>query len=213
MHEAVISVVARPGSRALELHRGSSASPSWSLLKAEDVDATFVSALQVRWAVFVEEQHCDGANELDDDDALSMHFVFFQQEKAVATLRIVPWQHHGSSSSCEAPDYAASLVWNGCEPYVKLGRVATLRENRGSGLAEYLIRRALQYAQSHPCEMVCESDDWEGLVCAHAQIHVVSWYLRLGFELDKGMGTWIEEGIQHQAVWKRCPVASTTQAV
>ena len=45
--------------------------------------------------------------------------------------------------------------------------------------------------------------EWKGLIGAHAQMEVKGWYEKLGFEVDKGMGVWIEEGIEHVGVWRR----------
>ena len=45
--------------------------------------------------------------------------------------------------------------------------------------------------------------EWHGLVMAHAQTKAVRFYQGMGFELDEELGKWIEEGIEHVAMWKR----------
>lgn len=126
------------------------------------------------------------------------------------------------------------------EPYIKLGRLAVLKEYRGMRLGKLLLNTALEFARDHPYTLVPRlgiidrenanlaerrrlsasagtaargpsglverhvgADDWKGLVCAHAQVHLVKMYKKWGFESDEGMGTWWEEGIEHMGMWKR----------
>lgn len=130
---------------------------------------------------------------------------------AAATIRLVPAQKHVNADggkSDERPDYAGSTTWDGHEAYVKIGRLATLREMRGRGYGGMLVRAALEWAGSHSKEAVRGEGvgRWEGLVLAHAQKSVEGWYAVLGFERDEGMGVWWEVGIEHVGMWKRVEI-------
>lgn len=108
------------------------------------------------------------------------------------------------------------------EPYIKLGRLSTLAPYRGLGLSKLLFNAAVNWASEHPTEIIPprdpaeiearklegkkEPDAWEGLVLVHAQANVQGLWEKFGFTVDKKMGTWIEEGIEHTGLWKRIPV-------
>jgi predicted GNAT family N-acyltransferase len=121
----------------------------------------------------------------------------------------------------------ASLVHNGREPYITLGRLAILKEFRKLGISKLLIDSALTMAHDyphiiseHPTALFAEDlkshlhvDDlglktdedfaWNGLVLIHAQIGLQKFWARYGFEVDEGMGIWDEEGMDHVGMWKR----------
>jgi len=123
----------------------------------------------------------------------------------------VPAQLHLDAHDVKAvgkPDYKNSKLWDRKEPYVMIGRVATLKEFRGKGYGKVLVERAVEWSGAHGGEVVEDKEMgvWKGLILAHAQMDVRGWYEKLGFEWDRGMGTWWEEGIQHVAVWKRVRV-------
>jgi predicted GNAT family N-acyltransferase len=44
---------------------------------------------------------------------------------------------------------------------------------------------------------------WKGLICVHAQEQVAKAWAKWGFKVDEGMGTWIEEGINHVGMFQR----------
>ena len=105
---------------------------------------------------------------------------------------------------------------DGREAYVKLGRLATVEELRGLGLARLVVTEALTWAARNPDnfhalpadavekeQIQREGREWHGLVLAHAQLNSVKFYHGLGFELDPELGQWMEEGIPHVAMWKR----------
>ncbi|KAL5328891.1 hypothetical protein ACEPPN_002400 [Leptodophora sp. 'Broadleaf-Isolate-01'] len=109
---------------------------------------------------------------------------------------------------------------DGKEPYIKLGRLALLREFRGSGIAKMLVSAAVTwmgqnatYFNPSVLEMGVDrivaaaqgqvAPVWKGLVCVHAQEQVVKVWRKWGFELDEGMGMWDEEGINHVGMFMR----------
>ena len=103
-----------------------------------------------------------------------------------------------------------SHVWDGSEPYITIGRLATIKEFRGRGYARIMVEKAVEYARTHQGDMVNSQGQgvgvWKGLVGAHAQLEVLRFYEGLGFEVDEGMGRWWEEGIEHVGIWKRVDV-------
>ncbi|KZF23974.1 hypothetical protein L228DRAFT_85995 [Xylona heveae TC161] len=126
----------------------------------------------------------------------------------------------------EAHEKSSTKFHDGKEPYVKLGRLATLAPYRGLGLGRLLVNAALEWAKGHPQEIVPPlspmarealkveggepaEDTWRGLVLVHAQESVQHMWEKLGFERDESMGTWDEEGIIHVGMWKRLDVPET----
>ncbi|VBB78325.1 Putative protein of unknown function [Podospora comata] len=111
---------------------------------------------------------------------------------------------------------------NGQEPYVKLGRLAVLKEYRNKGIAGQLVRAAVTWMQTNytifnPSPSVLGFDrlgmdvtgqlpKWRGLFCIHAQEEAVKVWERYGFKVDEKMGKWWEEGIPHVGMWLRVPV-------
>jgi predicted GNAT family N-acyltransferase len=149
----------------------------------------------------------------------------------VGTIRLVPPPHtphtHAQSpeptgdpkrSDSKTPTYVCEPK----EPYIKLGRLATIAPYRGLGLSKLLYNAAVNWASQHPTEIIPpmspaeleayklegkkEPDFWEGLVLVHAQSDVQGLWEKFGFKVDKEMGSWIEEGIEHVGLWKRLPV-------
>ena len=222
--------------------------------QAKSVPSTFIEAMTIREAVFVHEQHVPLENELDVDDARSFHWVVYASVSnpsgstgrkgsqtatlPVGTVRLVPPPHppHPQPGSQHMIDNAEGLevqgddgstnssLHDGKEPFVKIGRLATLRAYRGLGLARLLMDTALEWASKHP-EAILPSQSptsweaakveagmgererrWRGLVLVHAQTTVEGIYKRMGFEKDEQMGGWDEEGIAHVAMWRRIPV-------
>ena len=196
----------------------------------------FLYASSVRVAVFIHEQHCSIENEIDSDDARSWHWICFasrnerdvvaskeglkehtereseEEEKIpVGTVRLVPVGSHSIESSAEpnveGPSHDPTMMWNGREPYVKIGRLATISTYRGMGLGRILMNEALQWAASNRDILSKgpdkESNGWEGLVLVHAQKDVENFYAKIGFVRDEELGIWREEGIQHVGMWKR----------
>ncbi|KAI9766881.1 MAG: hypothetical protein M1840_006178 [Geoglossum simile] len=198
------------------------------------VPQRFRDCMEVRVEVFVKGQKVPLENEFDEDDARSFHWVAFASvstgshkggrknsqtsQLPVATIRLVPPPHPASSSS-------AGLTATK-EPYIKLGRLATLPAYRRLGLARLLINTALEWAKDNTITiqpmlppMTREAQligrgigepqrKWKGLVLVHAQLGIEEVYAKRGFVTDKEMGTWDEEGIPHIGMWKKLQVYS-----
>jgi len=49
---------------------------------------------------------------------------------------------------------------------------------------------------------------WKGLMCVHAQAQVAKAWAKWGFQLDEGMGTWIEEGVNHVGMFQRLDIGN-----
>lgn len=79
-------------------------------------------AAPIRFAVFVEEQGVPREIELDESDALSLHALAFDQEKAVATGRLLPDGH--------------------------IGRMAVLKGWRGQGIGGAILRQLMAAARA-----------------------------------------------------------------
>ncbi|EAL91038.1 hypothetical protein KXW98_002994 [Aspergillus fumigatus] len=176
---------------------------------------TFNDAMTIRLKVFVEEQHVSASAEIDDDDPRSWQWVLYDSSSSVkspvAVIRLVP-PPHAPHELITNPGANASLSKydTAHEPYIKLTRVAVLREYRGLGLGRRLVEEALGWARGHvkeiqeACRRVAGRElRWKGLVLVHAQVQGEKMYERFGFVTDEKMGRWDEEGIEHVGMWKR----------
>jgi predicted GNAT family N-acyltransferase len=142
----------------------------------------------------------------------------------VGVIRLVPPPYSSveptmGHSTAGVPTEPAEGTWNPHhEPYIKLGRLATLKPYRKLGLGRLLVNAALEWAREHPREVVpamspttkeasgLTEDVWNGLVCVHAQVGVERAWTRYGFKKDEAMGEWDEEGIMHVGMWCRLNV-------
>lgn len=154
----------------------------------------------------------------------------------IATIRLVPFPHPphpepGSvyaadaleTGSSDPPAYIvdrATTFHDGKEAYVKLGRLAVIKEFRGKGLAKIVVKAALNWAKENPkffnpsltdmgmdkFSALGEAPVWKGLVCIHAQVQVQKTWAKWGFEVDEGMGEWNEEGIMHVGMFQRLEI-------
>ncbi|GJN84981.1 hypothetical protein PLIIFM63780_008545 [Purpureocillium lilacinum] len=111
---------------------------------------------------------------------------------------------------------------DGKEPYVKLGRLAVIKEFRGKNLAGLLVSTVLAWLKRNPSyfdpsitelglEQMGAANEtdvpkWSGLVCVHAQEQVIRAWEKWGFRVDEGMGKWWEEGIPHVGMFQRLEV-------
>ena len=75
----------------------------------------------IRTQVFIVEQQIPEAEEWDDHDAISQHFVIYDQDQPIATARLL--QNNS------------------------VGRVAVLRSHRGVGIGKLLMERIIQQAK------------------------------------------------------------------
>jgi ElaA protein len=129
---------------------------------ATDLDpATLYAILRLRVDVFVVEQQCCYP-ELDGRDLEPATRLLWaaRGRDVVATLRLLT-----------EPDGSA-----------RIGRVATARQARGTGLAAQLITRALELTGERPVEL-------------HAQSHLAHWYERFGFTVCGA--EFLDDGIPH----------------
>lgn len=201
----------------------------------------FMDAMTVRTEVFVKEQGVALENELDEDDARSFHWTVYASMPArydsaereggqngqkegggrrqssstkipIGTIRLVPPPHFDHPNGGMSTD-----VHKAGEAYIKLGRLAVIKEFRKAGISKLLIDTAMQFIREHPNSFNPQPDantvetygqhrttgDFTGLILVHAQTGVQKVWKRYGFETDASMGTWMEEGIEHIGMWKR----------
>jgi predicted GNAT family N-acyltransferase len=120
-------------------------------------------AAAVRHAVFVEEQQVPAAMELDEFDPLSLHALALGRAGAVlGTGRLLPDGH--------------------------IGRMAVLRQARGSGVGSALLRALMQAARGR--------GDRELMLSA--QTHAIGFYERFGFVAEGEQ--YDDAGIPHRAM-------------
>jgi len=210
------------------------------------ISMTFLDCMVVRENVFVKEQGVPLAMEADSDDARSCHWVVYDHEPPsqvpipVATIRLVPFPHEphplpGSSWDVDETTGDPGLIsappaWitdrktsfhDGEEPYLKLGRLAVIKEFRGKGIADLLVKTAIEWAQQNPTFFNSPSSNswvdttveyhrktWKGLLCVHAQAYIAKAWQRWGFRVDEEMGTWNEAGITHIGMFQRVEIAA-----
>ena len=252
MSTEFINFLAPPGASIANYNRKAVAQA-----QPHGIPSTFIEAMNVRESVFVKEQQVPLENEFDQDDARSYHWVVYASVHdgsrhdngrkgsqtstvPVGTIRLVPPPHppHPKSGSIELTNNSQAgqaeqqetliTAWhNGKEPYIKLGRLATLKSYRKLGLARLLLFEALDWASKNadafrPSLSVDEYERarqkdwdwlervvWKGLVLVHAQKDVEVFYQRQGFVTDEEMGSWTEEGIIHVGMWRRIPLVET----
>jgi predicted GNAT family N-acyltransferase len=234
---------------------------------------TFLDAMEVRGAVFVEEQGVPSENEFDPDDPRSCHWVAYasvntleEQEirnvegniiqprrsvtrtTPIGTIRVVPFPHEPhpelggeywngelmnpshTDKITESTERRLSMqmpfgtdrkttLHDGKEPYVKIGRLAVLKGYRSHGIAKLLVSTVLNWLRQNQsyfdpsvkemgleqlgAESTVEIPKWTGLVCVHAQEQVAPFWAKWGFQLDEGMGKWMEEGLPHVGMFQR----------
>jgi predicted GNAT family N-acyltransferase len=122
-----------------------------------------VEAARIRFTVFVEEQRVPSEMELDEWDAPSLHALARDRSgSAIGTARLLPDGH--------------------------IGRMAVLREARGSGAGSALLQTLMRAAR--------ERGDRE--VMLNAQTHALPFYRRFGF-VEEG-GEYDDAGIAHIAM-------------
>lgn len=203
------------------------------------VPPIFLSALSVRFPVFIDEQNCSAEEEIDKDDPISWHWVVYVSvgsktgknedgKVAASTIRLVPVTPLAGHSQAEqavrdeqtgralGPKLDATKMWDGKEAFVKLARMATLKEYRKLGLGRLLVNTAIDWLEQNPEKVARESGnadavarekdvtgEWHGLVLVHAQKEMERFWANCGFVEDEGMGDWWEEGIKHVAMWRR----------
>lgn len=128
----------------------------------------FKEAFAIRLKVFVEEQNVPVEEEHDHYDETATHFGGFLNNKMIATARVVIVDQEG-----------------------KIGRMAVLKEHRGSGAGLSLLNFIVNYCQEI------------GLKDAHlsSQIHALGFYEKAGFVAEGGI--YDDAGIPHRTMRKK----------
>jgi predicted GNAT family N-acyltransferase len=113
----------------------------------------WISAQDIRRAVFIGEQQCPEAEEFDGFDASSRHMLGCLGDLPVATAR---WRVVGAQASV----------------YAKLERFAVLEAFRGRGFGRVLVRETIADARRAGFNRHV----------IHAQNHLADFYATFGFE-------------------------------
>lgn len=133
--------------------------------------------LKLRTDVFVVEQDCvysdlDSGENTKDRHEKTIHLMGYNDNQLIAYLRIL--------------DKGQSYP-----QYVSIGRVVTVRQNRGKGIGHELLFEAINLCQKYfPKQSIKIS----------AQQHLKSYYEQHGFEVASQM--YLEDGIPHIAMVK-----------
>ena len=138
-------------------------------LASWDVDQTALRA--VREAVFIVEQRIPDEDEWDQQDAPSLHVL--------------------ARSAAGAPIGTARLT-----PERAIGRMAVVREWRGRGVGEAMLRTLLEHAAGR---------GWDEL-WLNSQVHALPFYARHGFEAEGE--PYDECGIPHQRMRRTLAASS-----
>lgn len=85
----------------------------------------YLDALKIRYQVFVKEQGVQLEREIDKDEAYAVHFVLYEDNEALATVRLLPVD----------------------EKTMKLQRMAVKKEARHRGLGNIIIAEAEKFAK------------------------------------------------------------------
>lgn len=80
-----------------------------------------IDAKAIRESVFIQEQHIAPEDEWDELDAVSIHFVVYEHDQAIATARLLA--NHS------------------------IGRVAVLKTHRGLKIGQQLMQAVIDYAK------------------------------------------------------------------
>jgi predicted GNAT family N-acyltransferase len=133
---------------------------------AAESPALLEAAYAIRRRVFIEEQHVPEAIELDSEDARAFHAIALRDGKPVGCGRYV---EHGPGE-------------------IKIGRMAALREFRGSGIGRAVLEFLIEVARNRGYTRAI----------LHAQLTAEGFYLKQGFHPE---GEVFEEaGIPHRAM-------------
>ena len=121
-------------------------------------------ALAIRRSVFIEEQNVPEEIELDADDGHAFHALAILDGVAIGCGRMLD---HGDSE-------------------VKIGRMAVLREFRGTGVGAHILRFLIDRARARGLRRAI----------LHAQLTAEGFYLKEGFNPIGGV--FDEAGIAHR---------------
>ena len=105
---------------------------------------------RIREKVFIEEQGCPRETEFDGKDLYSLHALVYSDGTPVATARL--WFHDGET--------------------LRVGRVAVVKEMRGKGIGDLLLRLMLYQVQNIDCPKLI----------VHARTDAEGFYKKYGFK-------------------------------
>lgn len=197
-------------------------------------------ARSCHWVVYASVNKTEKVEVRDDDGNIIQPRKSSTRTTPIGTIRLVPFPHephpkvggrywNGQLVNGKVTDITSTAATigmdrsttfhDGREPYVKLGRLAVVKQYRGNGLAALLVQTVLSWLSSNPSffdpsitevglEQIGASTEtdipkWGGLVCVHAQQEVIKAWEKWGFVVDREMGEWWEEGIPHVGMFKR----------
>jgi len=194
-------------------------------------------ARSCHWVVYASINTTTDPEEKDSEGNIIRRKQSVTRSTPIGAIRLVPFPHapHPEPGSkfvfdpneqlSSPPPYIIdrpTTYHDGKEPYLKLGRIAVVKEFRGSGIAKILANAAITWAQQNPTffnpsisEMgmeqlgattLAEVPMWNGLMCVHAQEQVENAWAKWGFKTDEGMGAWDEEGIKHVGMFHRLSI-------
>jgi predicted GNAT family N-acyltransferase len=135
------------------------------ILKPPLTHAQLADAFEIRRIVFIDEQGFDPATDIDDTDPVAYHIVVYDAGRPVATARTFP---HESGNDCYS-----------------IGRIAVLKEYRGTGMGKLIMREGEKLAAKL------------GARSFHlgAQMQATGFYRKFGY-IEYG-GTYYEEHCEH----------------
>lgn len=136
-------------------------------LSGEDRDKCY----RIRMVVFVEEQRVPPWEEMDQFDEEAEHYLADVSGVPVATARLVD---KGQGTG-------------------KVGRVAVLREHRGSGVGRELMRT-----------VIVDGFELFDTLLLDAQVQVIPFYERLGFTAEGDI--FLDAGIEHRRMTLKRPL-------
>ena len=118
------------------------------------------------WVIYVSVNTHTEPEEKDADGNITKRKKSETRSRPVGTVRLIPFPHaphpepgkHYNADALEtASTYPpphiidrATTYHDGTEPYVKLGRMAVIKEFRGSGIAKILANAAMTWARENP---------------------------------------------------------------
>jgi len=111
----------------------------------------YLDAIRIRHEVFMVEQLIPVELEIDEEEALCIHFVLYKEEKASVTCRLLPKE---------------------VEHKFVLQRMATIKEERGLGLGNKLLEEVFDFVSKQKGFEVLE---------IHAQKISQKFYEKAGF--------------------------------
>jgi len=130
-------------------------------------DPQWEEALRIRNTVFVDEQKVPEDKEVDEKDRTA-HHVLIRSAGGVprATGRLTPENSAGG--------------------VVRIGRVAVLKESRGTGAGRAVMEHLIAHARQEGCAQIV----------LDSQVHALPFYERFGFRAAGG--TFMEADIPHR---------------